>query len=37
MRFRGEKHHEITVVAQTGFDRTTSWLEVDFAGVGLAA
>jgi hypothetical protein len=26
-----------TLVAPTGFDRMTSWFEVDFAGVGLAA
>src|SRR5215467_11396083 len=37
LKFWGEKHHEITVVAPTGCDRTTSFLQVDFGGVGLAA
>jgi len=36
LKFWGENHHEITVVAPTGYDRMTSWLEVDFGGVGLA-
>jgi hypothetical protein len=29
--------NELNMVAPTGFDRLTSWLEVEFEGVGLAA
>jgi hypothetical protein len=38
--FTSEKPRKTLIqrlVAPTGFDRMTSWLEVDFGGVGLAA
>jgi hypothetical protein len=37
MKFRGEKHHRITVVAPTGFDHDASVFELEFEGLALAA
>ena len=37
MKLRSEKHHEITVVAPTGFDHDASAFELAFEGLALAA
>jgi hypothetical protein len=37
MKLRGKYHHEITVVAPTGFDHDASAFELSFEGLALAA